>query len=68
MSFSLSGAPSKFQKTINTNLRLLLGKGVLIYLDNFIVMATTYVEHLRLLRDFFYFVAKCRFEDEIGKM
>lgn len=53
MSFGLSGAPSKFQKTINTNLRPLLGKGVLMYLDNFIVMATTYEEHLRLLRDFF---------------
>lgn len=54
--FGLSGAPSKFQKTINTNLRLLLGKGVLIYLDNFIVMITAYEEHLRLLRDFFTFL------------
>lgn len=53
MSFGLSGAIYMFQKVMNTILRLLLGSGVLVYLEGIIVMAAIFQEHLRLLREVF---------------
>lgn len=56
MSFGLSGVPSTFQKTMNTILKPILGAVVLVYLDDIIVMAATFEEHLRLLREVFTFL------------
>lgn len=52
MSFGLSGAPSTFRKVLNTTLKSLLGKVVLLYLDDIIAMAATFEKHLRILRKF----------------
>lgn len=51
MSFGLSGALYTFQKAMNTILKHLIGKSALVYLDDVIVPAATFEEHLRLLRE-----------------
>lgn len=53
MSFGLSRALSTFQKAMNTIFKPLLGKGILVYLDDFIVISATFDEHLRFLREAF---------------
>lgn len=45
--------PSTFQKAMTTILKPLLGAGVLIYLDDIIIMAVTFEKHLKLLREVF---------------
>lgn len=55
MIFGYSGALSTFQKAMNTMLKPLIGKGVLVYLDDIIIiiMAATFEQHLRLFREVF---------------
>lgn len=48
MSFGLSEALLMFQKDRNTILKLLFGKGFLVYRDGIIVMAATFEEHWKL--------------------
>lgn len=48
MSFGLWGYLSIFQKDMNTIHKLLLDMDVLVYLDDIIVMAATFEDHLRL--------------------
>lgn len=54
MSFGLSGAPSTFHKAMTTTLRPLLGKDVLVYLDDIVVMVATF----GVVKGSFYFVSK----------
>lgn len=53
MNFGLSGTPSTFQNAMNKIFRLLLGKRVLVNLDDVIAMVATFEEHLNLLRKVF---------------
>lgn len=53
MSFGLSGAAINFQKAMNNILQLLHFKGVLVYLDDIILMAATFDDYLKLLRKVF---------------
>lgn len=62
--------PYTFEKTTNTILKPLLGKGVLVYLDDIIVMAAMFEDRLRLRREVFtllrnaglsVMVEKCKF-------
>lgn len=67
MSFGLSGAPSNFQKAMNTILRSLLGKGVLLYLDDIIVMAAIREEYLMLLRKVFTLLRNAGLSEKLEK-
>ncbi len=51
--FGLTSAPSTFQRAMNTLLRDLLDRGVIVYLDDILVYTKTKEEHLILLRKLF---------------
>lgn len=51
MSFDLPREPFTFQKAMKTILKPLLDEDVMDYLDDIIVMTTTFEEHLRLLKE-----------------
>lgn len=53
MCFGLSGRPSTIHKAMNNTFRPLLVKGVLVYLDDILVVVATFKEHLKLLREVF---------------
>lgn len=53
MPFGLSGAPASFQRLMNSLLVDLLGRGVIVYLDDILVHASTQAEHDTLLREVF---------------
>jgi len=53
MPFGLTSAPATFQRLMNVVLADLLGKGVVVYLDDILVHAATQQEHDRLLREVF---------------
>jgi hypothetical protein len=53
LSFGLANAPATFQAAMNAMLRPLLGKGVLVYLDDILIYSKTWDEHIALLRDVF---------------
>jgi len=50
MPFGVSTAPAAFQRMIQTVLAPVLGKGVLVYIDDIIIYSRDIDEHLRLLR------------------
>ena len=50
MSFGLCNAPATFQSAMNELFRDIIGKGVLVYLDDIIIYAKSYKEHNELLR------------------
>ena len=53
MSFGLGNAPATFERIMERVMRGLVGKGVLIYLDDIIVYAPTVMEHFRLMEEVF---------------
>ena len=53
MPFGLVSVPAAFQKTMATILRDLNWKQVLIYVDDVLVMCSTFYEHLRHLQQVF---------------
>jgi hypothetical protein len=46
MSFGLTGAPHSFQKAMNSTLKHLLRKSVLVFFDDILVYSKSYEEHL----------------------
>lgn len=70
MPFGLKGAPATFQANVNFYLRKLLGKGVMVYLDDILIYSKTLKEHVVLLGQvlhileihcFFPKLSKCHF-------
>ena len=70
MAFGLSGAPATFQGAMNTTLRPLLRKCVIVFFDDILVFSSTFEEHLThleqvfaLLKKYSWFVkrSKCTF-------
>ena len=53
MPFGLCNAPATFERIMERVMRGLVGKGVLIYLDDIIVYAPTVMEHFRLMEEVF---------------
>lgn len=51
MPFGLCNAGATFQRTMDEILSDLLGRGVFVYIDDILVYATTFEEHVRLLRE-----------------
>lgn len=62
ISFRLSGTQFVFQNAMNMIFRPLLGKGVLIYLEDIIVITATFEGYLRLLREVFTLLFDCEIE------
>lgn len=46
-------APFKFQKTVNKTLKPRSDKGLLVYLEDIIVMMAIFKQHLKLLKEVF---------------
>ena len=53
MPFGLTNAPSTFQKMMNDILRPLLGKGVLVYIDDILIHSRDRTEHMVLIQQVF---------------
>jgi len=53
MPFGLCNAPATFQNAVNTIFADLLGKGVVVYIDDINIYSKTWKEHLRLLEEVF---------------
>ena len=53
VSFGLANAPSFFQRTMNHILAPLLGKCLLIYIDDLVIYSSSKVQHLRDLEQVF---------------
>lgn len=71
MPFGCANAPSTFQSVMNKIFQPLLGKGVLVYMDDILVYAKTPAEHVCLLEkvlqilhenEFYAKLSKCEFE------
>jgi hypothetical protein len=58
MAFGLSGAPATFQGAMNTTLRPLLRKCVIVFFDDILVFSSTFKEHLTHLEQVFSLLKK----------
>jgi hypothetical protein len=58
MAFGLSGAPATFQGAMNTTLRPLLRKCVIVFFDDILVFSSTFEEHLTHLEQVFALLKK----------
>ena len=73
MAFGLTGAPNTFQGAMNSTLKPLLRKCVIVFFDDILVYSATWEDHLQHLRQVFDLLAKdkwlvklskCRFEQQ----
>jgi hypothetical protein len=53
MPFGLANAPATFQNMMNEIFRDLIDRGVLIYMDDFLIYTTTLEEHIEIVKDVF---------------
>ncbi|KAH7706982.1 integrase core domain protein [Aphelenchoides avenae] len=53
LAMGLCGAPAYFQQTMNRVFEGMIGKSVLVYLDDVLVLGETWEEHVRNLREVF---------------
>src|SRR4051794_32691548 len=53
MPFGLCNAPASFQRMMNEVLKDLIGKSVMVYLDDVTIYTKTYEEHLQVLEEVF---------------
>ncbi len=58
MIFGFKNAPSTFQRVMNNVFLPLLGKGVVIYMDDILVYSKSMAEHKKLLREVFNILKK----------
>jgi Reverse transcriptase (RNA-dependent DNA polymerase)/RNase H-like domain found in reverse transcriptase/Integrase zinc binding domain/Chromo (CHRromatin Organisation MOdifier) domain len=67
MPFGLTNAPAKFQSVMNTILRPLIGKCVLVYLDDILIFSRSAVEHEQHLRQVFSLLRHYKFYCKLSK-
>lgn len=67
MSFGLTGAPNTFQGAMNTTLKPLLQKCVIVFFDDILVYSSSFEEHLVHLRQVFDLLAKDQWLVKLNK-
>jgi hypothetical protein len=67
MSFGLTGAPHTFQKAMNSTLKHLLRKSVLVFFDDILVYSKSYEEHLCHLEEVFQILQQEQWRVKLSK-
>uniref|UniRef100_A0A0A9DIN0 Reverse transcriptase domain-containing protein n=1 Tax=Arundo donax TaxID=35708 RepID=A0A0A9DIN0_ARUDO len=67
MSYGLTGAPATFQNIMNTILRPLLCKGVLVFIDDILIYSRTLEEHVSLLRQVLHILIEHQLKVKLSK-
>ena len=67
MAFGLTGAPTTFLKAMNTTLRSLLRKCVLVFFDDIFIFSRTYDEHLEHIRQVLQLLQRDQWQVKMSK-
>jgi len=67
MSFGLTGAPNMFQGAMNTNLRPLLRKCVIVFFDDILVFSSSLADHLCHLRQVLDLLSRDQWQVKLSK-
>lgn len=67
MSFGLTGAPNTFQGAINTTLRTLLRKCVIVFFDDILIYCSSLADHLNHLRQVLELLARDQWQVKLSK-